>query len=927
MATFNPKTLKKWLVFGILGVVGFFAFFTLVHAASIFIVQQGGTGVGTFTSSNLIYGNGTSPLSSVATTSVTCSGSTTCTTFTAIGASPITISSTAGGGSGNVATSTHEVSGQVAVFSSNSATPATIAGNTGLIFDGANLGINSPTLANELEVGGSAVIGTQNLNVAAPANGLLVQGKAVFGATTTSAIGGASGPPAIGVYVNATSPFTNTGQFTNALAIAQINPNQTDGTYAGNDFGEINSAGSPFITARIAAINTAHTAGSEAGELKFLTANAGTLGVAEYLTSTNQASFGGSATQAASNLYSTFNITATSSNTTSLPPLVIYGNRVAYSNGTKIGGFGVVSADSNFTLATGPLVTEITSISEETQTAATQATGIGFYTTATGGTATDTEKMYLSGAGNLGIGTVNPIAQLNIGGTYTSANVTPLYINTALVSSGTGSQYGGLIQPSFNPSGASLTTVSGLSEAPAMAAAATVSPTNFFGNQAFLTLNAGFAGTIVNGRDFQAGSTVVNGANPITNFTEFYAATINNGDATTTGTVTNIGFFGQGISAASAGSATLNNRTAQLTVPSGSPAGGTTNNRGLYITGNGGTSGGGTVNNYALYSDSTANSYFAGNVGIGTTSPYALLSIGGNVVVGASTAGGTLGDLYLPKLGTAAGAFLAVDPTGKVIATTTPAGGGAVSSVSNSDGTLTISPTTGAVVASLALSHANTWTGQQIFNSPPVGIGTTSPFAQLSVSTTTASSASTWLFDVASSTNATLLNILGSGFMGLGTSSPKGLFSMQTITNAINAFTLSNSIGSTTLRADTVDTGAYTFSVSSSTDSTSVIRFGIDAKGHMVTGGTAPTLSSCGGSPAVTGDDNSGTITIGSGVVTACTITFAQTWTNTPTCTISDNSTTVTIDVSSLSTSALGISSSATIGGGTVYYQCQMHGP
>lgn len=37
-----------------------------------------------------------------------------------------------------------------------------------------------------------------------------------------------------------------------------------------------------------------------------------------------------------------------------------------------------------------------------------------------------------------------------------------------------------------------------------------------------------------------------------------------------------------------------------------------------------------------------------------------------------------------------------------------------VSSVSNSDGTLTISPTTGAVVASLALAHANTWTAKQI---------------------------------------------------------------------------------------------------------------------------------------------------------------------------------------------------------------------
>lgn len=62
------------------------------------------------------------------------------------------------------------------------------------------------------------------------------------------------------------------------------------------------------------------------------------------------------------------------------------------------------------------------------------------------------------------------------------------------------------------------------------------------------------------------------------------------------------------------------------------------------------------------------------NVGVGTTSPYSLLSVAGNIVVGAATAGGTLGDLFLPKLGVAAGSFLAVDPTGKVIATTTPSG-------------------------------------------------------------------------------------------------------------------------------------------------------------------------------------------------------------------------------------------------------------
>lgn len=49
------------------------------------------------------------------------------------------------------------------------------------------------------------------------------------------------------------------------------------------------------------------------------------------------------------------------------------------------------------------------------------------------------------------------------------------------------------------------------------------------------------------------------------------------------------------------------------------------------------------------------------------------------------------------------------------------AGGGSntpspIQSVSNSDGTLTISPTTGAVIASLNLANANTWTGQQTFS-------------------------------------------------------------------------------------------------------------------------------------------------------------------------------------------------------------------
>lgn len=86
------------------------------------------------------------------------------------------------------------------------------------------------------------------------------------------------------------------------------------------------------------------------------------------------------------------------------------------------------------------------------------------------------------------------------------------------------------------------------------------------------------------------------------------------------------------------------------------------------------------------------------------------------------------GNFWLTALGTPAGAVLAVDPNGLVIATTSASG--AVSSVSNSDGTLTISPTTGAVVASLALGHENTWTGKQIFNiasTTSLFVGSTTP--------------------------------------------------------------------------------------------------------------------------------------------------------------------------------------------------------
>jgi hypothetical protein len=89
-------------------------------------------------------------------------------------------------------------------------------------------------------------------------------------------------------------------------------------------------------------------------------------------------------------------------------------------------------------------------------------------------------------------------------------------------------------------------------------------------------------------------------------------------------------------------------------------------------------------------------------------------------------------------------------------------------------------------------------------------------------------------------------------------------------------------------------------------------------------GKISPVVSSCGATPSgsVVGYDSAGTITVGGGVVTSCTLTFATAWTNTPTCVISDNSTTVPGDISSVSATAVTFGFSTSLGGGKIYYIC-----
>lgn len=116
--------------------------------------------------------------------------------------------------------------------------------------------------------------------------------------------------------------------------------------------------------------------------------------------------------------------------------------------------------------------------------------------------------------------------------------------------------------------------------------------------------------------------------------------------------------------------------------------------------------------NANVLTDSSLFSFNGTNLGIGTSSPYSLLSIGGNVVIGASTAGGTLGDLFIPKYGTSAGAFAAFDPTGKLISTTTPSGGSGLTAITGPTGlSFSGTPTSvGTLASGFSIKELPSWT-------------------------------------------------------------------------------------------------------------------------------------------------------------------------------------------------------------------------
>ena len=138
------------------------------------------------------------------------------------------------------------------------------------------------------------------------------------------------------------------------------------------------------------------------------------------------------------------------------------------------------------------------------------------------------------------------------------------------------------------------------------------------------------------------------------------------------------------------------------------------------------------------------------------------------------------------------------------------------------------------------------------------------------------------------------------GNLGVGTSTPWGLLSVAGLT--------SNT--------------APLFVVSSSTPSATTTSFMVANSGHIYASSTVPTLSGCGTTPILNGDDTHGYVTVGA-TATGCTITFQIAYSAKPECTVTEETGSV-VNIFSYVPSATNIVITQTgLGGNVVHYNCE----
>lgn len=98
-------------------------------------------------------------------------------------------------------------------------------------------------------------------------------------------------------------------------------------------------------------------------------------------------------------------------------------------------------------------------------------------------------------------------------------------------------------------------------------------------------------------------------------------------------------------------------------------------------------------------------------------------------------------------------------------------------------------------------------------------------------------------------------------------------------------------------------------------------NFNAAIAGHIITGGATPTVSACGTTPTIVGNDTAGLITAGGGTETACTITFTTPWINAPICVANDNGAVLALEPKT-TTTTLTLTAASTFASSTLSYMC-----
>lgn len=186
--------------------------------------------------------------------------------------------SSGGGGSGSVSTSTHEVANQIAVFSSNSATPATIAGNSAFTFDGTanrlTVTYASTTAITASKFFGALVGNADTATLATAATALAANG------TNCSA-----GNYALGVDASGNAEGCTTANLGTLTSIAVASANGLAGSSSGGATPTLTLT--TTVTGVVKANGTAFSAAANGTDFTLITAN--TCGAGQFFNQTTAA--------------------------------------------------------------------------------------------------------------------------------------------------------------------------------------------------------------------------------------------------------------------------------------------------------------------------------------------------------------------------------------------------------------------------------------------------------------------------------------------------------------------------------------------------------------------------------------------------------------------------------------------------------------